>query len=166
MGDFRKDAPDDTNMYEFHPWLKNRIATYFPGESVLPPVVYLDLWPFSNGLAMISGVDMLPQFTQKPDLPKYDTITDFLRPLTGGLDIVTINGPTWKLWRTRFNPSFSPRTIQALLPELVEEVEAFVDVLKDKAGRVTTHGNAWGPMFQLHDKTINLTFDVILRAVV
>jgi len=164
MADFRKDAPDDANMYEFHPWLRKHAATYFPEEPVLPPVVYLDLWPFSSGLAMVSGVEMLPQFTQKPDLPKGDTISEFLGPLTGGLDLVTINGPAWKLWRTRFNSSFSPRSIQALLPELIEEVEAFVNVLKNKAGRVTTHGNAWGPMFQLHDKTINLTFDVILRA--
>lgn len=166
MGDFRNVSPSDTNMYEFHRWLKTNISTYMPGETEVPPVVYLDLWPFSNGLAIISDTDMIPQFMQKPDLPKFKMVVEFLKPLTGGKDIVSTNGPAWKLWRSRFNPSFAPRKVLALLPELIEEVELFVDLLKEKAGRSTSHGNAWGQMFQLHEKTVNLTFDVILRAAV
>ncbi|KAH7029272.1 vera protein [Microdochium trichocladiopsis] len=167
MGDFRNDSPDDANIYEFHGWLKRNMAAYFPGESSLPGVVYLDIWPFSDGLAIITDADMVQQFMQKPDLPKSMTAAEFLKPLTNARDIVSIpGGAEWKLWRTRFNPSFSPRNIQALLPQLLEEVEVFVDVLRSKAGRATAHGNAWGPMFQLHEKAINLTFDIILRAAV
>ncbi|KXJ90740.1 cytochrome P450 [Microdochium bolleyi] len=166
MGDFRAVSPSDTNMYEFHRWLKANMSTYFPGETQMPPVVYLDLWPFTGGMALVTDADMIPQFMQKPDLPKYYMVEDFLKPLTGGRDIVSISGPVWKLWRTRFNPSFAPRRVLALLPELMEEVEVFVDLLRQKAGRSTAHGNAWGEMFQLHEKTVNLTFDVILRAAV
>ncbi|KAJ8120402.1 hypothetical protein ONZ43_g2880 [Nemania bipapillata] len=47
-----------------------------------------------------------------------------------------------------------------MLPELIEEVSIFISLLEGLAG---SEGK-WGPMFQLEEKTTNLTFDIICRA--
>ncbi|RYP84561.1 hypothetical protein DL769_001149 [Monosporascus sp. CRB-8-3] len=82
-----------------------------------------------------------------------------MKPLTSNLDIVTAEAELWKTWRSRFNPGFSSRNIMALLPDLIEDVAKFANVLEGLAGE----GNTWGPVFQLKEKATNLTFDSICK---
>lgn len=159
FGDFRQAHPPDVNIHVFHTWLATTYKKYFPGLEKIPPVVYLDLWPLGPSFALVYDATAIPQFTQAKVLPKFNGSVDFMEPLTSNLDIVTTEGKLWKTWRSRFNPGFGSRNIIALLPELVEEVSVFADVLKSLADK--DHG--WGPVFQLKEKASNLTFDIICR---
>ncbi|KAL7619605.1 hypothetical protein AAE478_010146 [Parahypoxylon ruwenzoriense] len=160
FADFRKVHPPDVNIYVFHDWLAANVKKYFPNLERLPPVVYVDLWPVAGSLALVFDAVAASQFTQVKSLPK-DVIThEFLMPLTGNLDMVSSEGELWKKWRSRFSPGFSPRNLTALLPELLEEAQVFVNKLMSLAGE----DGEWGPVFQLEEKTTNLTFDIIMRA--
>ncbi|KAM0810230.1 hypothetical protein AB5N19_10578 [Seiridium cardinale] len=163
MGEFRKEHPDDVNIYSMHYWFLNNLERFFPGEETIPPIIYLDLWPVtSSSMILCTHPAVSAQFTQTKSLPKAKISTDFLEPLTQKKDIVSLEGDEWKAWRTRLNPGFSPRNVTALMPELVEEALVFIDGLKGLAG---TNGS-WGRVFQLEERTMNLTFDVIIRATI
>ncbi|KAI1468336.1 cytochrome P450 4V3 [Daldinia caldariorum] len=157
---FRGVCPPDVNIYEFHYWLATNVGKYFPGHDKLPPVIYLDLWPMSRSLVLVFDPVAAAQFTQAKSLPKDYVTTAYMHPLTQNLDIVSTEGEQWKKWRSMFNPGFSQRNLTALLPELIEEAQIFANGLKDMAGK----GGEWGPVFQLEKRTINLTFDIIVRA--
>lgn len=47
-----------------------------------------------------------------------------------------------------------------LIPELIDEIMVFKDLL----GKMAGPSGQWGDVFQLEERTTNLTFDVILRA--
>jgi cytochrome P450 len=158
--DFRRANPPDVSIYVFHTWLVENCKRYFPDQEKVPPVVYLDLWPVSESLAMVYDAVAASQFTQVKSLPKTNLSRKFLEPLTANMDIVSTEGDLWKRWRSRFNPGFSSRNITALLPELIEEALVFIDGLKAMAGE----NGSWGPMFLLEERTTNLTFDIIVRA--
>ncbi|KAI2627713.1 cytochrome P450 4V3 [Hypoxylon sp. NC1633] len=159
---FQAAHPPDTNIYLFHPWLEANFKQFFPDLDRLPPVIYLDLWPIARSLAMVGDAVAATQFTTTPSLPKDRVPREFMKPLTGNIDIGSTEGKAWKTWRSRFSQSFSPRNLTALLPELLEEVQVFANGLKESAGR----DGKWGPVFQLETKTMNLTLDVIMRAAV
>ncbi|KAI0381339.1 cytochrome P450 4V3 [Hypomontagnella monticulosa] len=160
FGDFRAAHPPDVNIYMFHGWLAANVEKYFPGMEKLPPVVYVDLWPVARSLALVYDPIAASQFTQAKSLPKDPLTAEYMSPLTDHLDIVSTEGELWKRWRTRFSHGFSPRNLTALLPELIEEAQVFVSGLKALAGK----NGEWGPVFQLEQKTTNLTFDIIVRA--
>ncbi|KAI5863873.1 cytochrome P450 4V3 [Durotheca rogersii] len=160
LGQFRKEHPPDVNIYMMHNWLVRNLDRYFPGHKKVPPLVYLDLWPMAGSLVMAYDAAAASQFTQSPSLPKDPVTRMFMEPLTGGNDLVSTEGAIWKTWRTRFSPGFSPRNLSALLPELLEEAQVFVNGLRNLAGK----DGEWGPVFKLEEKTTNLTFDIITRA--
>jgi cytochrome P450 len=82
-----------------------------------------------------------------------------LNPLTGGLDLLSMDLANHKLWRSRLNPGLSARNLATHVPALVEEVGIFAAALKDRAGM----DGSWSEMFTLYDRTVALTFDVIMR---
>ncbi|KAI0206650.1 vera protein [Astrocystis sublimbata] len=160
LGDWRAENPSDANFYSFHTWLIKNCRRYFPDLDFPPPVVYLDIWPVEQPFAVVFDPVAASQFAQTPSLPKLGLTKNFLDPLTGGLDMVSNEGQEWKTWRSRFSPGFSQRNLIAMLPELLEEVSIFVSQLESSAGK----GGEWGPVFQIEEKTTNLTFDIICRA--
>lgn len=122
--------------------------------------MYLDLWPVQGVFTLVYDACAGTQFTQVESLPKISFLTRYLVPLTANKDILSTEGEEWKTWRTILNPCFSPRNINALLPDLMEIVMVFVNGLKQVAGTSGT----WGPVIQLETRTINLAFDVIAKA--
>ncbi|KAI1332958.1 vera protein [Xylariaceae sp. FL0255] len=160
LAEFTKLHPPDVNIHVFHTWLSENCQKYFPEHEQLPPVVYLDLWPMADSLAIVSNPEMISQFTVVQNLPKTSMVKHYIRPLTSAIDIFCIEGQAWKTWRSVLNPGFSTRNLTTMVPEIIEEVLVFVDELK----KVTGKNGTWGSVFQLEQKTINLTFDVICRA--
>lgn len=158
---FSQAHPPDINIYTFHTWLVDNLETYFPGHEFPPPVVYLDIWPVSEPLAMVTDPAAASQFTIAKSEPKMEVVRTLFAPLTSGLDILTTEGHLWKRWRSRFNPGFSQRNLAAFVPEIIEEVSIFVERLKKGAA---PRDDGWGPVFQLQERAIDLTFDVIGRA--
>lgn len=157
---FRKDFPPDLHVSMFQVEVMKRYKKYFPDLEAPPRVVYLDVWPAGDPICFSVDPAVSAQFTQSKSLPKGDMVGYLLRPLCDDRDLVTLEGSEWKLWRSRFNPGFSARNIMALVPTILEEVDVFVQQLEKQAGPDGT----WGDVFQLEQKAMNLTFDVIGRA--
>ncbi|RTE70906.1 hypothetical protein BHE90_014693 [Fusarium euwallaceae] len=124
-----------------------------------PPIVYLDVWPLSDPLIVSLNVDISSQFTQQHSMPRFRDVKDFFYPLTKNRDIVTMGDVEWRIWRKRLNVGFGAQYITSRVPDIVEEVEEFVQVLKSKAGRSGT----WGSVFLLEQATRNLTLDMSVR---
>jgi hypothetical protein len=142
-------------------WLASNCKIWIPDLERTPPVIYLDIWPvFPDIMMMVFDSRLSAQFTQTRSLPKHHITRTFLEPLTDNLDMTSADGAQSKVWRSRFNPSFSPRNISLLIPELIDEIIVFRKIL----GNMTGPDGSWGDVFQLEERTTNLTFDVILRA--
>ncbi|KAG6364521.1 hypothetical protein INS49_006122 [Diaporthe citri] len=155
--------PPDISFIAFHGWLANNVKKYFPELDEVPPVVYLDMWPFLKcPVVVVFDAAASASFMADRSLRKHSITRDFLRPLTGGLDILSSFGEPWKKWRSTFNPGFSPRNVVLMIPELLEEMLTFAENLEKSAGK----NGSWGPMFQLQEETTHLTLDVIFRACV
>lgn len=142
-------------------WLVDRCNQWIPDLKHTPPVLYLDIWPvFPDLMMMVFDGNVSAQFTQIKSLPKHRITHIFLEPLTDDLGMTSSDGTQSKLWRSRFNPSFSSRSVTIIIPELIDEIMVFKDLLERMAGP----NGSWGETFQLEERTTNLTFDVILRA--
>ena len=108
-------------------------------------------------MLVLMNPDMMYQLTQANQLPKDKGLRSFLRPLTGKEDLVTLEGAAWKRWRGIFNPGFSANHISTMIPEMIEEVQIFRNILQRHARNDDT--------FYLEDTTLNLTIDIIGRVV-
>ena len=123
----------------------------------LGPVYYIDTWPFGPQMLVVASPNSLYQVTQKHPLPKYHAMKAFLQPITGGLDIVTMEGQTWRTWRGIFNPGFSAGHLMTLTSGIVEETAKFCGILQ-------THLQDQ-KVFRMKDLTDFLALDVIGRVV-
>ena len=108
-------------------------------------------------MLIVASTRGLYQITQEHSLPKYDAMKKFLEPISEGLDIVTMEGDSWKTWRGIFNPGFSANHLMGLTRYLVEETDRFYDILLEFSGEQ--------PIFKMKDLTDNLTMDIIGRVV-
>jgi cytochrome P450 len=159
IGKLLADMPSDAHGDYMMVLIQDNWRSLFPGCDTCPPVVYLDLWPFSTPIILSLHPDISAQFTQDFNLDKPPEHARFLYPLTRNLDVSSSNGAQWKIRRKRLNPSFSPQSIIARVPDLIDEVEVCVDQLRQKAGE----NGQWGDVFPLQDMLIYLTLDVIGR---
>ena len=135
-------------------YLADKIRQRYPQ---LDSAFYLDTWPFGPVILVLLSPEAMRQLTQATQIPKDPSLRQFLKPLTGKEDLVTLEGSAWKYWRAIFNPGFSMNHILTLVPAMIEEVEIFKDILRDHARK--------GDMFLLEEATLNLTVDVIGRVV-
>lgn len=76
-----------------------------------------------------------------------------MRPVTGGLDLVSMEDQTWRTWRRIFNPGFSAQHMVTLIPSMIEELSIFKNVLRDHSDK--------RDVFSLDEAAINATIDVI-----
>lgn len=118
---------------------------------------YIDLWPISWPMLAVFNPEMMAQFCQAPSLPKHDLMHYEFGPFTNSDDLVNSEGEQWKTWRSILSPGFSARNVQALMPEMLEEIQVFRDILRSLAETGETV-----PMTKL---AASLTVDVIARAV-
>lgn len=121
----------------------------------LGPVYYIDTWPFGPQMLVVGSVGTLYQITQEHSLAKYHAMKPFLRPITDGLDLVTMEGQQWKTWRGIFNPGFSASHLTTLTGGIVEETERFCTILQTHLQKKT--------IIRMKNLTDNLAMDVIGR---
>ncbi|KAK4103425.1 cytochrome P450 [Parathielavia hyrcaniae] len=119
--------------------------------------ILIDAWPFMSPMLYVFDPEMSTQFTQVQSLPKSNDIKSEFRPLTGSKDLVTLDGPEWKFWRSVFNPGFSTKNLVAMTPAFLEEVRVFVDKLRAAAQS--------GEVLKIEGPATSLTIDVIARSV-
>ena len=113
-------------------YLPNQVQRMIPEVG---PVFYLDTWPFSPPLLVVASPDAAFQITQLHSLPKFPALCEYLRPMTGGNDLVSLEGKEWKKWRNIFNPGFSSGHLMTLVPDILKDIEVFCGILRDLAGK-------------------------------
>jgi len=145
----QKSLPSDAHGH----YLADQIRQRYPD---LGSTFYLDLWPFSDPMLVVTDPDVIAQFSA-PDrlLPKHPGVKTFMYPITGGYDLNCLDGETWKFWRKLFNPGFSAAHMQSLVPTVVEEVAIFRKDLLQRAEE--------GELFSFEDHALKLAIDVIGR---
>ncbi|KAI9884809.1 MAG: hypothetical protein M1823_003398 [Watsoniomyces obsoletus] len=116
---------------------------------------YLDLWPFTPTVLVVISPTLAAQFTQERLLPKHPGLRRFFGPLTGKQDLLSMEGPAWKIWRGIFNPGFSTTHLMTLVPAIMKDVSIFCEQLQEHARR--------SDVFSLEEMTLNVTIDVIGR---
>ncbi|KAL4934895.1 hypothetical protein BDV06DRAFT_208071 [Aspergillus oleicola] len=114
---------------------------------------YIDLWPFTMPLLVVTSPDLAVQACQTYALPKPSILDAFVNPLTGGRTMFTQNGPEWKRSRDLFNNRFSMKVLFKLAPKIVKEAEVYVNVLRGHANK--------GDMFFLDKITCDYVMDII-----
>lgn len=75
--------------------------------------------------------------------------------MTGGMDLTTLEGHAWKTWRNVFQPGFSSSHLMTKVPEMIEDILTFCEILRERAAK--------GEVFQMDPLTINLNLDIIGR---
>jgi cytochrome P450 len=128
-------------------------AEYLQDEYHLGPVIYLDTWPFTDPICLITHPDIANQVTQMPSLPKHPGMKTYLKPIIGEKNLLTLEGDEWKKSRSIFNPGFAGSHLMSLVPDMVKICLVFCDSM-------TRHAEV-GDMFSLEHEAMMLTFDVI-----
>jgi hypothetical protein len=159
IGNIMSSVPSDAHGDYMLAKIQENWKTLFPGESRCPPVVYVDIWPFTGPLIILIDASVAAQCTQDHSLIKAPQQKHFLYHLTRNRDVASMEGPEWKVWRKRLNPGFSVQTLTSRVPELIEEAQDFVDILVSRAGK----DGQWGDVFPLEELTTNLTLDMLYR---
>ena len=121
----------------------------------LGPIFYLDSWPMATPILVVASAAGAHQITQEHSLPKHKSLREYMGPLTGEYDLVTMDGDMWKKWRAIFNPGFSSSHLMTLIPGILKDTLTFCDILREHVQK--------GDLFQMEDSTVNLTVDVIGR---
>jgi hypothetical protein len=136
--------------------------SYLPGliRRAIPDVgqvFYLDMWPFSRPILVVSSPSVAQQFTQERSLRKSPEVHTWLKPLANNQDLVSLEGQGWKQWRNVYNPGFSASHLIHLVPQIAAEVSTFCDILSERVRS--------GAILPLEEATVNLTMDTIGRIV-
>ena len=93
------------------------------------------------------------QVTIQSSLQKHLSVQDYVHPLLGDKNLVTLEGKEWKMWRGVFNPGFSSAHLMSLAGAMVADTVRFTQILADYAMK--------GTIFQLEDAATRLTVDII-----
>ncbi len=132
--------------------LPRQITMAFPD---LGPLFYIDTWPFGPPMLVSTSPDGASQFTIAHSLPKHASQREYMKPMTGGMDLTTLEGHAWKNWRKVFQPGFSTTHLMTKVPEMIKDISTFCEILREHAAR--------GKVFQMDPLTVNLNLDIIGR---
>ncbi|SMR45313.1 unnamed protein product [Zymoseptoria tritici ST99CH_3D1] len=123
----------------------------------LPRYMYLDLWPITYSILVVQDPDMAQQVVVEHQALKHPIPKDIMEAVVGPDDMVTMDGPQWKMWRTMFAPGFSNKHVMSQVPGFVDDVNIFIERLSEHAER--------RDVFRLFERTSRLTVDAIGRSV-
>ena len=148
VGDIMSKLPSDVHGHV----LPRQISLTFPD---LGPLFYIDTWPFGPPMLVATSPESANQFTIAHSLPKFAALQEYMKPMTGGLDLTTLEGPAWKIWRDIFQPGFSSNYLMKKVPDMIKDIQIFCEVLRERASA--------GDVFQMDPVTVNLNLDIIGR---
>jgi cytochrome P450 len=117
-------------------------------------IFLMDFWPVYPPLLMVYSPEAAVQVSTTYNLPKTDMHLQFMQPITGGPNLISMSGNEWKTWRSLFNPGFSVASMMEQVPEIIDSVQVFCDKLRERVD---------SGLFCLDDLTTRLTADVIIK---
>lgn len=118
---------------------------------------YLDFWPLSVPMLVITNPEAAIQANQVHNLDKPPLLHELMMDLAGGPHMFMMPEKEWKPWRKTFNAGFSENYILSLVPRIVQEVGTYCEMLRSRARD--------GTVFSLDEATLRLAFDLIGRTV-
>ena len=130
---------------------------YLRTQYDLPPIFYIDTWPFGHPICAIVDPDVAYQVTVQWCLPKHAALEEAIWPLAGTKNLASMDGVEHKRWRTIFNPGFSSAHLMTLVDGIMDDVQTFMDVL----GK---HADA-KDILLLEEAATKATVDIIGRVV-
>lgn len=113
---------------------------------------YLDLWPLSEPLLILTTPAMTSQLTQEFNPPKPSVIEKAFARLTGDPDLFTTPDAPCKRWEAIFNSGFSPNYILQQTPKIVDECRVFCEKMRAHARE--------NQIFPLKEDTLRLALDI------
>lgn len=132
------------------------VLTYYIRKKYdLPPIFYMEMWPFSYSICAVLDPDVAYQITVQRSLPKHQASSNVIWPLAGTKNLVVMDGPEHKRWRAIFNPGFSSAHLMTLVDGIVDDSLTFMDVLAE-------HAEA-KDIFSLEEAATRATVDIIGR---
>ena len=132
--------------------LPRQISKVYPK---LGPVFYIDTWPFGPPMLVVTSAEGANQFTVAHSLPKFAALRQYVDPIAGGIDLITMEGREWKTWRAVFSPGFSSGHLMTMVPRMLKDVKSFCEILEQRAVR--------DEIFSLDPVAVNLNLDIIGR---
>lgn len=118
---------------------------------------YLDTWPAGPPLLIACDPDISHQFIVQRSMPKSPVIANFTESIGGRQNMVADDGQRWKTWRSAFNPGFANSHLMTLVPDIVDRVSVYADILEDHA-----HKN---DLFRLEKLATRVTIDIIGKVI-
>jgi cytochrome P450 len=131
------------------------MAMCYHGKSLWHFLFYIDTWPFGPPMLVATSPDSANQITIAHSLAKFIALREYMKPMTGGMDLRTLEGSAWKTWRNVFQPGFNSGHLMTKVPEMIEDILIFCENLRAHA--------ASGEVFQMDPLTVNLNLDIIGR---
>jgi cytochrome P450 len=141
--------PPDVHPHHYWAWLRK--------EYNLGNVFYFDVWPMGPPTMIICEADMAEQVTVKQSLDKHPIVKEYLKQHLGVENMAAANGTVWRKARTIYNPGFATAHLMTVIPNIVEDVLIFREILVEMAES--------GEVFEMEATAMKLTFDVIGRLV-
>ncbi len=141
--------PSRTHPHTVIPYLRKKFD--------LPPIFYLETWPFGDPVCVVLDPEVASQVTVQPSLQKHRALEEIVLPLTGRDSLLTIEGKLHKDWRNVFNPGFSNSHLMTLVDGIVQDSLVFLDILGEHADT--------GNTFLMEEAATRFTVDVIGRVV-
>ncbi|KAL9608751.1 MAG: hypothetical protein Q9167_006423 [Letrouitia subvulpina] len=148
VGSIMSKLPSDVHGH----YLPRQISKAYPN---LGPFFYIDTWPFGPLILAVTSAEAANQVTVAHSLPKFTMLREYMKPMTGGMDLTTLEGDEWKTWRAIFNPGFSINHLMTMVSQMMKDVLIFCEILEQRA--------ATGEVFSMDPLTINLNLDIIGR---
>lgn len=148
LGDTLKKLPPNIHM--------NLVMEYIAQEYNLKDAWYLDMWPASVPIMVISSADVAQQITVANVLPKHPVNKEFLGDMTGDKAIITLEGQEWKDVRAVLMPAYAPSNVLSLVPMMVRYICIMCDRLEEAADKDN--------IIKLQHYLTDMTIDIIGNA--
>lgn len=133
------------------------IIHYLRTQHKLPPIFYLDTWPFGDPICAVVDPEVAYQVTVQNSLPKHRALREAIWPLTGEKNLVSMDGAEHKRWRAIFKPGFASAHLMTLVDGIVDDSMLFMDILGKHAEKQD--------IFSLEETATRATVDIIGRVV-
>ncbi|TPX18157.1 uncharacterized protein E0L32_002666 [Thyridium curvatum] len=116
---------------------------------------YLDLWPMTEPLLVVTDPDMATQATTHPitGARKPAVLKAWFLPITGGPSLFDSNDAAWKYLHNLFTPGFSANNIANEVPVIASKISVYRDLLRHRARE--------GGRFEMEPMTLSLIIDII-----
>ncbi|KAF5666480.1 cytochrome P450 monooxygenase [Fusarium circinatum] len=155
-----------------HSWLFGHIKVFSQVTALMPPnthpqlfytemvrlynlkeIFYLDLWPISPGIVVITDPKLLDNSSLPKPLPIHPFTAVFMKPMFGEGTMAATSGASWRKMATVVSPAFSMGHVLGMTNVMVDECLLFQEKLDELA--------VGGDVFSMEELVAKLVFGIV-----